>query len=134
MGFHESLRDRQSQADSAAIAAIALPEPVEKAADVARRDPAPGIGHLEEHRIAWGMLYSLASLTPTSDISDAINTQVAAAHGDAVIHLSIRSKPCAANFVPLVNWLPFWPGCSKLVFEGDIIRVLPAVAAKAGAR
>lgn len=92
------------------------------------------VGHFEEHRTAWGMFYSLASLTPESDISDAINEQVAAAHGDAVIHLSIRSKPCVANFIPIVNWLPFWPGCSKVVFEGDIIRVLPPLEGKASAR
>jgi hypothetical protein len=81
------------------------------------------VGHFESRHNAWGMFYSIAKLDPFTDISNEINEQVAAAHGDAVIHLSIRSKPCATDFVPVFNWLPFWPGCTKVVVEGDIIRV-----------
>lgn len=81
------------------------------------------VGHFESRHNAWGMLYSLAKLDPTTDISREINEQVRAAGGDAVIHLSIRSKPCATDFVPVFNWLPFWPGCTRVVVEGDIIRV-----------
>jgi hypothetical protein len=81
------------------------------------------VGHFEQDATAWGMAYSLAKLTPTTDISDAVNEQVARADGQAVVRLSVRSKPCALNFVEVLNWLPFWPGCSNLVIAGDIIRV-----------
>jgi len=81
------------------------------------------VGHFESRHNAWGMFYSIAKLDPITDISNDINEQVRAAGGDAVIHLAIRSKPCAHDFVPVFNWLPFWPGCTRVVVEGDIIRV-----------
>lgn len=81
------------------------------------------VGHFESHHTAWGLVYSLVKLDPTTNISSEINEQVHAAGGDAVIHLSIRSKPCATDFAPVVNWLPFWPGCTRVLIEGDIIRV-----------
>ena len=81
------------------------------------------VGHFSYDRTAWGMLYSFASLTPETDISEAINTQVAAAKGDAVVRLAVRSKPCALNYVAVLNWLPFFPGCSNIEIAGDIVRV-----------
>ncbi len=81
------------------------------------------VGHFESRHNAWGLLYSTVRLDPITNISNEINEQVRAAGGDAVIRLSIRSKPCATDFVPVFNFLPFWPGCTRVVVEGDIIRV-----------
>lgn len=81
------------------------------------------VGHFEERSTAWGIGWSYLSLTPKTDLSGALNEQVAAAKGDAVVRFGVRAKPCAMNFVPVLGWLPIWPGCSKLVATGDIIRV-----------
>lgn len=81
------------------------------------------VGHFEDHRTAWGLAYSYARLTPTKDLSDELNAQIKAAHGDAVINLKVASSPCVLNFVPVVDLLPLWPGCSNVTITGDIIRV-----------
>jgi hypothetical protein len=81
------------------------------------------VGHFEDHRTAWGLVYSLARLTPTKDLSSELNAQIKAAHGDAVVNLRIASSPCALNYVPVIDFLPIWPGCSNVTITGDIIRV-----------
>lgn len=86
------------------------------------------VGRFETHRKAWGLVYALVPLTPSKDLSDDLNAQVAAAHGDAVIDLAVSSAPCGLNFAFLFDLLPIWPGCANLDITGDIIQVLPAVA------
>ncbi len=86
------------------------------------------VGHFKAKRKAWAMLYSFLSLTPSKDVSDDINQQIKAAHGDAIINLDVASATCGMNFVPFFDWLPIWPGCSNVEITGDIIQVLPAVA------
>ncbi len=82
------------------------------------------VGRFSASHTAWGMLYSAAKLTPTTDISDEVNTQVAAANGDAIIHLTIVTKACALDyFVFPFGILPFWPSCEFVDVNGDIVRV-----------
>ena len=84
------------------------------------------VGHFEKKSTSWGMAWSLVDLTPKTDLSPAVNEQVVRAKGDAVVRLAVRSKPCGLNFVPILAWLPIWPGCNDLVIGGDIVRVKPA--------
>ena len=86
------------------------------------------VGHFEQKSTSWGIAWSLVDLTPRTDLSQNVNQQVARAKGDAVVRLAVRSKPCGMNFVPVLGWLPIWPGCSSLVIGGDIVRVKPAPA------
>jgi hypothetical protein len=81
------------------------------------------VGAFHDERLAWGVLWSAIKLTPTKDISDEINAQVARAGGDAVINLRIASGGCGWNYVIGFNLLPVWPGCNKLFLDGDIVRV-----------
>jgi hypothetical protein len=89
------------------------------------------VGQFDEDRTAWGMLYSAVKLTPEKDISRAVNEQVQRAHGDAVINVSIATRQCGLTWVPILNLLPFWPGCANVHVRGDIIRVRAASAAAA---
>lgn len=89
------------------------------------------VGHFKTKRKAWAMLYSFLSLTPSKDLSDDLNQQIKARHGDAIINLTVASATCGMNFVFLFDWLPIWPGCSNIEITGDIIQVLPAVASAA---
>jgi hypothetical protein len=88
--------------------------------------------------MAWGLLYTGIRLTPRTDISKAVNGQVAAVGGDAVVNLRIMGSHCGGDFIPLVSFVPIWPGCANIVVEGDIIKVLRATVearrALAGAR
>ena len=86
------------------------------------------VGHFKEKRKAWAMLYSYLSLTPSKDLSDAINAEVAKVNGDAVVNLSVASATCGMNFAAILDILPIWPGCSNVEITGDIIQVLPASA------
>jgi hypothetical protein len=83
------------------------------------------VGKFEESVTAWGLLYSAVNITPTTDVSQAINEQVSALRGDAIVSLHIATADCALDwFIPL-NVIPIWPGCTNVRLEGEIVRVLP---------
>jgi hypothetical protein len=84
------------------------------------------VGKLHSESMAWGLLYSGIRLTPRTDISKAVNRQVAAAGGDAIVNLRIMGSHCGGDFIPVVSLVPIWPGCANIVVEGDIIRVIRA--------
>lgn len=86
------------------------------------------VGTFEDERTAWGMMYSSVKLTPTKDISKNVDAQVQQVNGDAVINLRVATAHCALNFIPLLNLLPVWPGCTKVKIRGDIVRVAPKPA------
>jgi len=83
------------------------------------------VGHFRVERTAWGLVYSYVNLTPVEDLSAELNAQIAAVDGDAVINLGVASSSCGLNTAPLLDLLPFWPGCANLTVTGDIIRVVP---------
>ncbi len=81
------------------------------------------VGTLDADGTAWGMLYSGVRLTPELDVSDAVNQEVQRLHGDAVVNLTVATRQCGMNWVPVANVLPMWPGCANVHIHGDIIRV-----------
>ena len=83
------------------------------------------VGALAHESTAWSTLYSAIKLTPRTDISQAVNAQVAAGGGDAIVNVRIKSQHCAADWFAGFTTLPFWPGCMNIVVEGDIIKVVP---------
>ena len=82
------------------------------------------VGTFHASHTAWNIFYAAAELTPTLDISDEVNQQIAAAHGDAIVRLTIVTTHCAMNyfFFPM-GLLPFWPSCANVDVHGDIVRV-----------
>lgn len=87
------------------------------------------VGSLREDATAWGMLYSAIRLNPRTDVSRAVNEQVAKAGGEAVVNLKVRGGHCASDFFAIIDVIPIWPGCTKVVVEGDIVRVRRRTAA-----
>jgi hypothetical protein len=85
------------------------------------------VGRFRQDKTVWGLFYAAVKLNPETDLSTEINQQVARAGGDAVVRLVIRSKPCGMNYVPLLDLLPFWPGCARIQAEGDIVKVVRTV-------
>lgn len=81
------------------------------------------VGTLRVDATAWGIFYSAIKLTPRTDISPAVNEQVAKAGGDAVVNLRIRGGQCAADFFAFFTAIPIWPGCASIEIEGDIVKV-----------
>jgi hypothetical protein len=84
--------------------------------------------HLEATRV--GILYSGVTPHGTLDISDAVNAQVSAAQGEAVIRLSITVEDSCdlVNTLPVLNAIPFWPGCVPVVLDGLIVKRRPPPA------
>ena len=84
------------------------------------------VGQFRAARTRVGFLYSAFTPLSTFDISDAVNAQVAAAGGEAVTGLTVRtSEGCdVLNIFPLLNILPIWPGCVPVEVTGDIVRRL----------
>lgn len=91
------------------------------------------VGKLTFETTVWGMLYTAVKLNPRTDISEAVNEQMAAVHGDAVVNLHVKTGHCATEFFPGLNLIPIWPGCSKVWVEGDIIQVQRDGVASTGA-
>lgn len=58
----------------------------------------------------------------TWDISDAVNTAVAADDGEAVVALTLENKGCALNWIFPLTLLPFWPGCQNGDIHAFIVR------------
>lgn len=90
------------------------------------------VGTFRTERTAWNILWAAVKLTPETDISAAVNEQVAAARGNAVTHLTVVTKHCALNyFLFPFGLLPFWPSCANVDISGKIVAVSAAKAAPA---
>jgi len=86
------------------------------------------VGELDASHTRMGFLYSGVTPHPSYDISDEVNAQVEAAQGEAIVFLTIVvSESChVLNGFPVLNALPFWPGCIPMIVTGDIVRRRPA--------
>ena len=73
-------------------------------------------------KIFWGIFYSLISITDDYDISQDLNELIMKNNGIGIINLTIVSNSCELNFFWPYTVLPFWPGCTKVTFSGDIVR------------
>jgi hypothetical protein len=90
--------------------------------EILTNDEMQVVGKFHEERTAWGTLYSLVPFTPSLDISDSINSQVAQAGGEGIVRMRVSSKPCALDYFVVFSIIPFWPGCASIEVDGDIIK------------
>jgi|GEM_PF-1901571 len=87
------------------------------------------VGSFTHSYKAWGWLWRVFSFTGDHDISEDVNEQVAAAGGDAIVNLSVKSELCLWNMFTLVGLLP---DCSNVSVRGHIIKAMPASGAQPG--
>jgi len=78
---------------------------------------------------AWGWLWRIVSFTGDHDISDAVNEQVAAANGDAIVNMSVKGEMCLWNLFTIVGVLP---DCSNVRVRGHIIKAAPPTGPQPG--
>lgn len=83
------------------------------------------VGHYEQHYKACSMLWRIVSFTGDKDISEPVNTQVAAAHGDAITDLSVESSATVWTLMTLIG---IFPDCAQVRLKGNIVKVAPATA------
>jgi hypothetical protein len=91
------------------------------------------VGRMVWHEHIWGFWWSWIPLSGTVDVSDPINAQIARAGGDGIINLHVTVENCGMNYVPFLNWLPIYPGCTSVLIAGDIVRLPPMEAPPAAA-
>jgi hypothetical protein len=87
------------------------------------------VGHFKWSRTKWTMFWKTVDLDGDADVSDAVNAQIAAVKGDAIVHFSVEPQICISTALLVQLVVGFIPSCSFTEFSGDIIRVLPAEAA-----
>jgi len=78
------------------------------------------VGILSDKATTVGFFY--ASTGIDHDLSEAVNAQVEAAHGEGVVNLAVTSKQCALNYMWPLTILPIWPGCLSNSVTGVIVR------------
>lgn len=84
------------------------------------------VGYIDEAVRLWGILYSWIPLSGTKDISDLINARIAAVGGEGVINLALHVSNCGINYIPFINWLPIYPGCTYVRVTGNIVKLVAA--------
>ena len=90
--------------------------------------PLAPVGVIDEDVRLWGIFYSWIPLSGTKDISDLINTRIAAVGGEGVINLALHVSNCGINYIPFINWLPIYPGCTYVRVTGTIVKLAVRMA------
>jgi hypothetical protein len=78
------------------------------------------VGRFSETVRKFGFFYGATG--GTLDVSDLVNTQVAAHHGDGVTDLAVESEHCGNNWFFPFTLLPLWPGCEIATVSGIVVR------------
>jgi hypothetical protein len=88
------------------------------------------VGTFEWSRTKWTMLWKAVRFgSDDVDVSDAVNAQIAAAKGDAIVHFRVDTEACVLTQLLIPMMVGVIPTCSTTTFHGEIIRVLPAPSA-----
>ena len=82
------------------------------------------VGQLDDSVRLWGIFYSWIPLSGTKDISEVINARIAAVGGEGVINLALHVSNCGINYIPFINWLPIYPGCTNVEITGTIVKLV----------
>jgi hypothetical protein len=80
------------------------------------------IGQIDYEKTVYSMLYTIATINPQQEFGDIINHQISEKNGDGVINLSVSTRGCVYNYIPIISLLPMWPGCTVINLSGDIIK------------
>ena len=81
------------------------------------------LGPFHYEKTFWGMTYSFVKLSDSADIDESINKAIQEKNGDAMINLQVQVSGCAINSFQLIfGILPFWPGCTNAVIDGEVVK------------
>lgn len=80
------------------------------------------VGKFDERYMEWSTLYGAVHGDQQADLSEALNAAVQAHGGEGVARLQVQAGTCAFNWFLILNWLPFWPGCTVVDVEGVVVR------------
>ncbi|MCK9418674.1 MAG: hypothetical protein M0R70_04755 [Nitrospirae bacterium] len=80
------------------------------------------VGTFRQTAYGWGIFWSFVPFN-TIDISNSVNSQVEKAGGIAITNLAVDVNSGLLNYIPILNWLPIWPGYNVVDFTGDIVKI-----------
>ncbi len=89
------------------------------------------VGQYRQTGYGWGILWSFVSLN-SINISNSINTQVEKADGNAITNLTVNVNGGFLNHIPILDWLPIWPGYNVVDFSGNIVKIKPEAGDSTG--
>lgn len=84
------------------------------------------IADFKYEKRVWGIMYTFVTLSEdiNADLTNKINGAVTNADGDGMINVAITFKEsCGISRVPIINLLPFWPGCVDVLVSGEVVKL-----------
>ncbi len=72
----------------------------------------------------FGVFYSAIPLTGSFDIGSIMNREIKKLKADGIVNVTVKAVGCRINSVPLMVWLPLWPGCAKVEVSGLIVKLI----------
>jgi len=70
----------------------------------------------------WSIFYTLIPLNNLDSVPQEMDRIIKQYKGNGIMNLSLSAKACKWNFLFPLNALPFWPGCTRILLQGDIVR------------
>lgn len=87
------------------------------------------VTHFKIKKRFWAMLWRNVALTQNEwDISDDLSREISAAHGDAVVNLTVLSQ--GDWWWYFSSLLPILPDSHVILVEGDVVRLNPEAKAE----
>jgi hypothetical protein len=80
------------------------------------------VGKFNTTLLSWSILYKSVPLSGKKDISLDVNDQVSKVNGEALVNTTIECRSCGLINLPVLSVLPFWPTCSIINANADIVR------------
>ena len=80
-------------------------------------------GGLYIQKTYLGIFYSAARLTGDGDLNKQIDDAITALDADGIVNFHYVVDQGPSNFCCPATILPIWPGMTKVVFMGDIVKV-----------
>ncbi len=81
------------------------------------------VGGLYTQKTYYGVFYTAIRLTGDGDLTKEINDAVTALNADGIINFHYVVDQGNTNGCVPLTWLPIWPGTTKVVFFGDIVKI-----------
>ncbi len=89
--------------------------------DIVKLDDLQTVGRFKSTLVSWSIFYNLVGLSSKKDLSEEINSYVGKTGGEALINTSITNGTCFFASVPVLSILPFWPSCSIMTVNADVV-------------
>ena len=82
------------------------------------------IKKIEISKTYWGILYGFVSLNSSNPFASKLNEEIEKANAYGAVNFKIRVDSCFINEIMVLNIFPFWPGCSIVTLNANLVEVV----------